>query len=133
MLVLLKSDASLHSADFLISLGFACLDLLNKVVRLENCLVWVHLDNIHVHELLVRKSFARNEVSYINDALVSRVCIVIEENVLSVVITLVNDEQLSTVILARSGVVGLEIVLNCHHRVLFESLNYLLVNLDAVV
>jgi len=129
LLVFLISDASLNSADLLVPLSFALLDQLDEVVVFENGSMGVHFHDIHVHKFLVGNCLTSDKVSDVNDAGLSGVSVIIEENVLGVVISLVDHHQLSTIVLEPRRLVGRVVFLNGHDGVLLERLEHSSVDL----
>ena len=56
--------------------------------------MWVHLNNIASHKLLVRQTDSARHIPDVNYAIVALVCVIVEENVLSRVVGLVEQEKL---------------------------------------
>jgi len=85
-------NSSLNSLDLEVSLFVSIFILLDEVLRLENSSVWVDLNDIHVHVFALWDLLARNDVSHIDDAVfITLISIVIEEDVLRVVVSLVHS------------------------------------------
>lgn len=60
--------------------------------------MWVHLDHVHVHVLPLIDFLTSDDITDIDNALVSIISVVIKEDVLSVVVCLVYQEELGTVV-----------------------------------
>jgi hypothetical protein len=106
-----------------IALGFAFLDFLNKVVRLSDGSVRVHLDNVHVHVFFLRDGLSRDYVAHIYDALFTIICVVIKENVLSSIVRLINHQELGVRIKPTGLLPRWIVFLESHRTALFERLD----------
>ena len=89
MLVL---DARLYALDLDVTLLVRIFVLFDEVFGLEDCSVRVHLDDIHVHIFALRDFLTSDHITYINYTIFTIISVVIEENVLCVVISLINKE-----------------------------------------
>lgn len=58
--------------------------------------MWLSLDNIFVNELVIRHNFLGNDISNIHNAVFTLIGIVVEENVMSTVVGLINEKWLSS-------------------------------------
>ena len=58
----------------------------------------MYLDDIHVHKFALAEFFTCDYVTDINNTLVSIVCIIIKENMLSVIVSLIDQKQLGAAI-----------------------------------
>ena len=76
----------LYLKDLFVSFCNCAFNQLYEVVRLENSTVGVHFDNVHVNELFEWQLLAGDNVSNIYDTVIVVVCIVIKEDVLSLVV-----------------------------------------------
>lgn len=74
---------------------------------------------------------ASNQVTAIKDAVIGWRRIIIEENVLGLQISLVNQVQLAEFTLPPVFVMLLEIVLDCHHWRFLEGLSHSVVNFSG--
>jgi hypothetical protein len=106
-----------------IALGFAFLDFLNKVVRLSDGSVRVHLDNVHVHVFFLRDGLSRDYVAHIYDALFTIICVVVKENVLSSIVRLINHQELGVRIKPTGLLPRWIVFLESHRTALFERLD----------
>lgn len=95
--------------------------------------MWVHLNNVHIHELLVWKSLSRDQISHVNDARFFRVCVVVKENMLGVVVRLINQQKFGMIILPTTGAPRGIVILDCHNRVFLQDFDYLSVDLQVVL
>ncbi len=75
-------NTGFDSSDFLVSLGLADFDHLDEVVRFRDSTVGLDSNNVHVHKMLVGESFASEDVSHIDDALVAFIRVIVKEDVL---------------------------------------------------
>lgn len=131
LLVLLFNDASLDTSDLFVSFRLGDLDLLNKIIGLEQGAMRVHSHNVHVNELLVGQLITSRHISHVDVALVLA-CIIVEENMLCVVVGLVDHEQLRTIRLEARGLVSDKIVLNRHRGVFLEHLKDGLMDIEVI-
>ena len=92
-------NSRLHSLYLKVSLLVSIFVLFDEVLGLEDGSVRVHFDDIHVFVLLARDLLACDNVTNVNDTtivLLSR--IVVKEDMLGVIVSLVNHEKLGAVI-----------------------------------
>ena len=123
MLVL---DARLNALDLNVTLLVSVLVLLDEVFGFKDCSVRVHLDDVHVHIFALRDFLTCDHITYINYTILSVVSVVVEEDVLCVVISLINKEQLSAAVLIVASFPCSEVMLTCHGAELLESFQVLL-------
>ena len=106
-LVSLVFNSRLNSLDLNITLLIRILILLDEVLGLEDCLMWVDLHDVHVHVLSLRDLLTSDDISHIDGTFVSFISGIIKENVLGVVIGLIDHKLLSTAVFAaRCHVTG---------------------------
>ena len=92
-------NSRLHALYLKVSLLVSIFVLFDEVLGLEDGSVRMHLDNIHVFVLLARDLLACDNVTNVNDsAIVLLSCIVIKEDMLGVIVSLVNHEKLGPAI-----------------------------------
>jgi hypothetical protein len=84
--------------------------------------VGVDLHDVHVHEFLIGECLTCDDISDIDDARLRRISIIIKEDVLGVIISLVDQHHFGSVVRIPRCFVSREVFLYCHNRVLFESL-----------
>lgn len=92
----LFGETILNSFNFEVSVFLSDFNLLDVVVNFENSSMWLSLDNIFVNELVIRHNFLGNDISNIHDAVFTLIGIVVEENVMSTVVGLINKKWLSS-------------------------------------
>ena len=87
--------AGFNSLDLLISTLLSNFDHLDEIVWLKNSSMGLNLDDISIDKLLVGKNFFSDNIPDIDNAVIIRVSIIVEEYVLSSVIRLVNQKKLA--------------------------------------
>jgi len=95
VVLFLVFNACLSSVDFFITLGLSLFNHLDEVVHLHDGPSRVHLDHVHVDELIVWNLLARNHITAVNATVFPEVSVVVEENLLGVVIRLVDHHEFS--------------------------------------
>lgn len=115
-------DSCLYSGNFLVSLGFALFDFFDEVVRLGDCTVRVDLHNVHVHVFWLVDRLAGDDVSDINNAFITIISVVVEENMLRDVVALVDHQQLCIAVASAWLRPRRIVLLDCHAAVLLKSL-----------
>ena len=142
-LLIVIDDASLDALDLFVTATLSLLDLLDEVVGLEDGAMGLGLDDVATNELLVGQELAGDSVANVDDAVVLakkvrsvinlRVGIVIEEDVLSVVISLVDEQELGHLAVEVVLLPVLVVLLNSHARTLLHRLHAVLELRDDVV
>jgi hypothetical protein len=54
--------------------------------------MWLYLDDVFVDELIVWDDFFGNDISHVHNAVFPFVCVIIEEDVVSLVVGLINKQ-----------------------------------------
>jgi len=130
--LVILSETSLDSFNLLVSILFSKLNLFDEIVWLLDSSVWLNFDNIPSDKLVVADDLLGHNVSYINDAVFILVGVVIEEDVLCVIVSLINQKKLSHFSMMVISFVALVVILDGHARKLFESFKHTLILLDRV-
>jgi len=89
-ILVILCETSLNPFDLLVSTLFGKLNLFNEILWLKNSSVWLNLDNVLSNELVVADELFGHNISYINDAVFILVSLIIKENMLSVIVSLIN-------------------------------------------
>jgi len=131
-ILVILCETSLNPFDLLVSTLFGKLNLFNEILWLKNSSVWLNLDNVLSNELVVADELFGHNISYINDAVFILVSLIIKENVLSVIVSLINQKKLSNFSVTVICFVALEIILDGHGAELFESFKHSLILLDRI-
>ena len=125
-------DASLDPLDLLVTPLISILVLLDEVLRLQDRLMGLNLDHIHIHVLARRDLLSSDNVSDINNAIIASGGLIVEEDVLRVVISLIDHKNLGTAMLA-SIILPARLILRDSHRAgLLKSLQVCLELLKIV-
>jgi hypothetical protein len=82
----------------------------------------MHLDNVHVDEFIVRNGLSGDNITAINDTIISEVGIVIKEDLLSVVVSLIDHHQFSSNRFFASVFPAIEVLLDKHRARFLKSL-----------
>ena len=97
--------------DFLISEGLSLLDTFDEVVEFEDSSMRLHFNHIHVLNLLPLKRMPRHQVTHVN----TTIRIIVEKDVMSKVISLVNQHRFASGRRTPTGVPRLIVFLDQHH------------------
>ena len=125
-------DTSFYALNLKIAHLVSILVLLDKVLRFKNCSVRVHLDHIHVLGLALGQFLSRDDVAHIDDVLLARLCPVVEEDVLGVVVGLVHSEELCSCVRATACNVSRLVFADSHRAELLEGLQIALELLQVI-
>ena len=118
---MLVFDARLNTLDLNVTLLVSVLVLLDEVFGFKDCSVRVHLDYVHVHIFALRDFLTSDHITYINYTIFAIISVVVEEDVLCIVISLINKEQLSAAVLIVASFPCSKVMLACHRAELLES------------
>jgi hypothetical protein len=122
VLLFLILNTCFSSVDLFITLSFRLFDHLNEIVHLHDGSGRMHLDNVHVDEFIVRNGLSGDNITAINDTIISEVGIVIKEDLLSVVVSLIDHHQFSSNRLFASVFPAIEVLLDKHRARFLKSL-----------
>jgi hypothetical protein len=114
--------ARLDPCYFFVSLGFAFLDFLNKVVGFSDGSVGMHFDNIHVHVLSLVYGLSSDHITDIDNALFTIVSVIVKENMLCRVVRLVYHQKLGVRIQTTRFLPCWKVFLERHGTMLLEGL-----------
>ena len=123
-------DSGLHFLDFFVAVLLSNLDHFHEVIRFEDCSMRLNLDHISVYEFFVWKHFLCDYIAHVDDTVLFWVGVVVEEDVLGSVVSLVHQKQFCGLSLTVIVVPGFVVVLHCHNAEFLECLKRLLINLD---
>ena len=89
-------ETILDILNFLVAVLFGHLDLFDEVVRLKNSFEWFRLNDISIDHFVIRKYLLSNNISNINNTALVLIAIIIKEDMLSSVVSLINEEELGS-------------------------------------
>ena len=136
-------DAGFDALDLFVATTLRLLDLLDEVVSFKDGSVRLSLHDVATDELLVRQQLAGESITNIDDAVVLarkvrpvinlRISIIVEEDVLGVVVSLINQQELGNLAMVVVLLPVLVVLLDGHAGPLLKSLQAVLELRDDVV
>jgi hypothetical protein len=87
---LVDVKTSFDHCDVFLAFRFALFDFFDEVVGFGDCAVGVDLDNVHVHVFALLQGLTCDHVPNVYDALATFIRVVVEENVLGDVVSLIH-------------------------------------------
>lgn len=125
-------NARFNALDFSVSLLLTHLDALDKVVSLENSSDGVGLHHVLVPEFALGQRLASDYITHVDGAVTAEFGVIVEEDVLGVVISLVNNQRLATAAVEFGVGPTLVVVLNADGPVLLHDIHELAVYVHVV-